>query len=415
MRIKTVLITTMILTGSVLFAEETNAVPDATEETSPKRDLGFAGPAATTSQLAEDSAEKIPAFRLPWIGEQTQPWFDFKTKLNEEHGFQLGAAYTILYQEALGEDSAGSGILRINGAWELLNRGSENSGTLVFSIDHRHRYNDLAPADLGFATGYLGIPGTLFSNAGLLLGDLNWQQALNDGQSGLIIGRYDPNDFFDVLGYANPWTAFQNLAVLFNASIALPDWSTGIGGGHWFTDQWYLKAAVNDVNGVANEVNFFEDFGELYTTAEVGWSPSREQRYLSNIHLTAWHADERDEAGVDESEGITIGANWTVDETWMGFLKAGWSDGTAPLYNESLTAGLIYHVAARSDLAGLAVNWGSPADNTLRDQTTSELFYRLQLAQNLAITPSIQLVVDPALNPDEDQLWIAGLRIRLTL
>jgi hypothetical protein len=34
---------------------------------------------------------------------------------------------------------------------------------------------------------------------------------------------------------------------------------------------------------------------------------------------------------------------------------------------------------------------------------------------NLALTPSVQWLVDLALNPKEDQIWILGLRARLTL
>lgn len=98
----------------------------------------------------------------------------------------------------------------------------------------------------------------------------------------------------------------------------------------------------------------------------------------------------------------------------MIFSKIGSSDGAAPLYNESITAGLIYYLAHRTDLAGFAMNWGEPvgSDDT---QTTAELFYRFQLSQNLAITPSIQLVSDPANNPAEDQILFTGVRIRLSL
>jgi porin len=39
----------------------------------------------------------------------------------------------------------------------------------------------------------------------------------------------------------------------------------------------------------------------------------------------------------------------------------------------------------------------------------------LQLTQELAITPDIQLLIDPALNPDEDSIWVVGLRARLAL
>jgi len=51
----------------------------------------------------------------------------------------------------------------------------------------------------------------------------------------------------------------------------------------------------------------------------------------------------------------------------------------------------------------------------MKAQTTGELFYRVQLAQNLAITPNLQLLKDPALTDEEDTVWVYGLRIRLTL
>ena len=44
-----------------------------------------------------------------------------------------------------------------------------------------------------------------------------------------------------------------------------------------------------------------------------------------------------------------------------------------------------------------------------------EGFYRLQFSQNLAITPSLQLLIDPAGNPADDEIWVFGVRMRLTL
>ncbi len=63
-------------------------------------------------------------------------------------------------------------------------------------------------------------------------------------------------------------------------------------------------------------------------------------------------------------------------------------------------------------MAGVGLSWGAPADGTLRDQFTSEFFYRFQLTQFLAITPDIQLIVDPALNPNTDVLALFGVRLR---
>jgi porin len=65
----------------------------------------------------------------------------------------------------------------------------------------------------------------------------------------------------------------------------------------------------------------------------------------------------------------------------------------------------------KRDLLGVGISWGSPSGDG-GDQWTSELFYRIQI-RNLAITPVIQLVANPALNPDEDLLVVGGVRVRI--
>jgi hypothetical protein len=43
------------------------------------------------------------------------------------------------------------------------------------------------------------------------------------------------------------------------------------------------------------------------------------------------------------------------------------------------------------------------------------LFYRFQLLAQLAITPDLQLLIDPPNNPDHAQIWVWGIRARLAL
>jgi len=69
----------------------------------------------------------------------------------------------------------------------------------------------------------------------------------------------------------------------------------------------------------------------------------------------------------------------------------------------------------RTDVIELGLNWGDPGAPGLRDQTTLEAIYRFQFAQNLALTPSVQYLKNPALNPGRDELWIAAVRLRITL
>ncbi len=125
--------------------------------------------------------------------------------------------------------------------------------------------------------------------------------------------------------------------------------------------------------------------------------------------------DEREDAGIPSGHGFAVGANKTWNETWMLFGRAGWSDGAAPIYESTATIGAGRLIRQWSDVFGIALNWGSPQDGSLKDQWTTEVFYRLQLSQNLQLTPSIQYLKDPALNPEHSSLWIASLRLRLSL
>ena len=376
----------------------------------------LSGSGSVAAQLDED--EELSEEKAHFLTPRLDSWFDWKNELQEKSGLQFGIAYTSLSQGAsdtLAEapDSASGGLMRISVDWELINRDSEHSGSLVVGIDHRHSYGEIAPSRLGASIGYLGNTGSRFSDVGWLMGDLYWRQWFNNGDSALIIGRFAPIEFFDTLGYSNPWTTFQNHSILHNSTIVQPDWSTGIAAEHRITEQLYMRGAISDANGSESGTTFFHDLGELYYAGEVGWSPSSNERGSKKIHLSAWHSEKRNSINLGSSTGIAFGANWTW-KSHEPFFRASFSNGKAPVYNRSVTVGSNYTIPHRTDAIGVAANWGVPSNKSLDDQWTGELFYRTQLTKNLAITPSLQLLIDPALNPEEDIVAVGGLRARIT-
>jgi porin len=385
-----------------------------------------ASAANTINQLEEDDRLKSPVIRFPRIDQGLKGWYDMKRRLNEESGVQFGFDYNSLYQYADGaitkDDSAWSGAFRILGSWDLVNKGETNVGTLVFGLENRHNISDrIPPSALASQVGYIGVTGTLFNDVGGILGNLYYKQQFKNGKGGWLAGRFDSNDFHDVLGYANPWTTFSNVAILLNPSIAFPDWGWGVGAGTWLGEEnegkgrWYIKGAISDANGTITDESFFSDGTEFYKWGEIGWSPTRAEQYFTNVHLMAWHVDEREEKGIDSAHGIAIGANKTWNETWMAWLRLGWSHGAAPIYNETVGIGFGRLIRQWSDVFGLGINWGDPPDDSLKEQWTAEVFYRLQLSQNLQLTPSIQYLKDPALNPENSSVWVASIRMRLNL
>jgi porin len=380
---------------------------------------GFGGPNSVQFDLEENDRRKKPAFEFPAFDRFFAPWFDWKRRLSDR-SFALGVDYAALYQAAneslTEEDKAASGIFRVFTSWGLLNRDGPNTGSLVLKVEHRHTLGtDVPPAGLADEIGYLGVTGVLFSNARWILNDSYWKQALSGGRVGFIAGRYDPNDFMDVNGYASPWTAFQNVAVLLNASIAFPDTSWGIGAGGWLTDQMFLLGTVNDANGVVTETDWFKGGSEFFTQVGIGWTPARDKRFSNAVTVTGWHVDEREEAGVPKDYGLAVNGNWlTEDGLWMVFGRLGKSDGGAALYDKTATIGFGRLLDQRTDVLGVGLNWGDPGTEGLSDQTTLEVFYRFQFAQNLAFTPSLQYLNNPALNSSEDELWILAFRARVT-
>jgi len=85
---------------------------------------------------------------------------------------------------------------------------------------------------------------------------------------------------------------------------------------------------------------------------------------------------------------------------------------------KSVSAGVGYQPVPMRGVIGLGFNWGKPNQTSFAgadDQYTTELFWRYQLTRELAVTPSIQYIKDPALNPGENSLWVFGLRVRVAL
>lgn len=66
------------------------------------------------------------------------------------------------------------------------------------------------------------------------------------------------------------------------------------------------------------------------------------------------------------------------------------------------------------EVVGLGLAWGRPADAELRDQWSGDLFYRVQVLPNLALTPGLQAILHPSANPGESLVFVGGLRGRLT-
>ena len=66
----------------------------------------------------------------------------------------------------------------------------------------------------------------------------------------------------------------------------------------------------------------------------------------------------------------------------------------------------------RADGVGLGFSWGEPFGDQARNQSGVEAYFRMQLTNEIAITPDIQYIKNPANNPAENSTFVFSVRVR---
>jgi porin len=294
---------------------------------------------------------------------------------------------------------------------------------MIWKFEHRHAYGNTSPFDFSLGQiGYVGLQEPPFNDSDFRTQNLYWRQRLRGGRATLVAGVLDVTDYLDAFALASPWLHFMNFAFSTgSAAIGLPnDAAVGVAYGTMLTDQIYLIAGITDTNGDPSDPfegfgNFFSD-REYFKSVEIGFTTSQERIIFDNYHLSVWHKDEQEIAGVPDGWGFAFSFSRYLNENFMPFVRGGYADDGGSLLEKSLSVGVGYQTEAFSGLLGAGLNWGDPNETTfgpgLDDQLAVEVFYRVPIGKRLAVTLDTQLIKDPALNPAESTIWMFNLRAR---
>ena len=365
-------------------------------------------------------------FRLPV--RLFQPWFEAKRNVREQTGIQFGVNYTAVYvgaSEGLTDSSqtnAASGIIDIPVSMTLVGRESGNTGTFSFKFENRHIYGSrpVPPMLLNFETGSLLLPATKANNFTFRFTEMHWQQSLANDRVHFVLGKLDPTNYYTFHGLVHPFMNYFGYGSSVSPSANWPNQGAGIIGSVRPTEQLYINVGLHDAGGdpfTSGEVFYFGDNffdGKFFKVVEVGFVPSFGERYFKKISITGWHADPYTDS--EEGRGIALASHWFFEEKYIPFLLAGFSDGKgANTIAESVITGGIGFRFKSHDILGLSLNWTHPPGGALRDQYTAEAYYRFNLTEHLAVTPDLQWVINPSLDPDAGSVFYFGLRARTTL
>lgn len=399
------------------------------------------GPTDITKELEEEEQiqQSTSSFaERPFL----QDWYDFKDRLEREHHFQFGIAYSALYQRAsdtfLGKrgeqellqiydalelsppplfpvkDAAG-GIVELQGTWTVIRPNTPNKGFIAFSLENRHKLGtEIPPQNLFLDDGSYWPSGMAFGEFKSSLIGFYYEQYMFDGRFGVRVGKTIPFGIYDYFSLKNPKTSFSDANLTLNTAIAQPTFGFGVAAVYRPVEQLYILGGVHDLNGGPHRgIETFFTENEYYKAIEVGWD-SKFEHGDGNIHVLYWHSGMRQSTGSPETWGITVGGEQAFGR-FLPFFRYGYSDGGAAALQHMIVGGLgITEMFGRqNDVLGIGASWGRPFfSDIFIDQSSVEVFYRAQLTKEFQLTASVNYIIDPAVNLDADEITVIGIRGR---
>lgn len=400
-------------------AEPTQSTPPPVSHSGYERIRSIGGPDSVHRSLRHHDVSKDSFYRGSLIKDAIHPYYRFKRDMKDRYGLAFGFDFNMLYEGAtasLSDREAAGGVFRLYAHWTAVGRGTPTTTEFVFRIENRHTLGtDLAPSEFGPALGSLFKTANSFDGWGWGLTNLQLQQWFEDGRYGIAVGQVDLRDWVDTFELSNWRTMLLSAAVTYPTN-PLP--SAGLGGAvfAYFRKRStpYVLAGFSDANGKPYDVDWRAaiDAAEFYSYAELGWTPSFDDKDEKNLRVTYWHRDPREAHGDPEGWGLSCSAAWKFADRYSTFLRAGIAEGGVAPAEAGVVAGLGIHRRSH-DVFGVALGWGRPHEDGLRDQTTLEVFYRLQISQNVGITPDVEVLFDPSKNPNESVIGVFSLRLQL--
>lgn len=378
-------------------------------------------------ELQEEAAPKEPLVQVhPWRWFRSK-WLQGAALLERRLGLQVGSSFTTIYQHAAGLDSPNNACvssLDLYGRWRLVDLGPLGVGTAGVLFRNRSNYADLNGNDLSAA---IGLPWGI-SNSGSTgyarFNQLWWEQSLLRQMLVVKFGKLDEPSLFDQNRVAaSDARQFLMQSLVHSQTIAFPNNGLGINARYAPSDRVYMTAGFGDANGDPDRApsDSLSSFGKgkYFEAAEVGVSPDlsalspagRQGTY----RLTGWHVAQT--STHPTGSGIAMSVDQEVGTGIVPFLRFGYSPDD--VFKTSLEVS--WGVEAErpfdriTDRAGLAASWGKQTTSSGRDQFAMEAFYRIELVEGVAISPDVELIFAPALQPNRDFVAVLGLRTRLSL
>jgi porin len=346
------------------------------------------------------------------------PFRCFDAKMEAVGGPTFLGLYAPMWQggtQGSRNDQMMSQSLNLYGEWELLHEPG-HEGTLYTFFLHESESLGTTAAQFADAAGTTILPNDDVGDAVNALAHVAWTQKMFDGRLEVSAGQLALKIFIDQNDYAG-WdrVSFASGPLSGNQVRNFPIAALGVDTTAHLTDDFQMSMVVADADGYP----FYPDFnsfgrrfvyipGFVYTPEICGLGKGRYEVNFSHIERT-----ERFGGAGSSSSVWLFSFQQELSPKLATFFRFGTGDGRRTAVQQSLATGLVFtqFLGYNNDWLGVGFMWQDPSDSTRRDDYGMEMFWRLQLTENIQLTPDVQLYFDPSRNPNRDLEAAFGLRI----
>jgi porin len=277
--------------------------------------------------------------------------------------------------------------------------------------------------------GTLTKPSGLSPQAGgVRVPELAWQQALHHGEVVVLAGVIDQSNYLDANLYANSGRGqFLNSALINSMVLPLPAFNFALNLQWQPASAWYAMLGATAGNAQAGEVPWTDfEWTDWSVTTELGWTPHDVLGLGPGVYRIQPFAAR---LGGPVQGGLALNCQQQLGResplAWFGRFGVG-SEAVSAGASAQVGTGVVLHApfySARgdqrwsNDLAGAALVWSRPSATTQtiyhENEYVLETFYTLQLTPTTRVQPDVQIVWDPAFNPDPGPSTVFQLQVLL--
>ena len=387
----------------------------------------FAQSVNVEHSLAEDRVRRRPLVPI-------SPWKWMRTNLiratdlvKNTTALSLGMSYTTIYQivpEAPTPHHTLVGSFDLYGSWHLVDSTMLGDGILGFVFRDRTNWGPLTGNQLAADTG---LPWGINNSGSAGYNRFNqvwWQQSLLGNKLVIQAGKIDETTHFNTNRVASSdGRDFMMQSLVYSQTIAFPSNGMGFNIRYRPDPRLYLDAGFGDANGnpdnkPSDSINSFLQ-GHYFEAFEVGLVPEIKTFSSSleegHYRLMAWHTAATSEHG--DGAGVALSVDQEVPMHLVPFLRLGYCPAGVGRTSTEVDWGVVSvePLGRPSDRLGIGATWAQPTPPSTHDQFAIEAFYRAELVDGFQVTPDVELIFDPALNPNSTFQAIFGIRVRAYL